>query len=114
TTPLDGVPLAAVANVVEPTMWARLGALGIADPHQYFNAGVLLMNLSLMRNEQTVDKIERLVEAKGDELTWFDQDALNVVTAGRWSPLHPRWNAQNSYWGWGHWARDVFPQDVLA
>ena len=104
---LDGAPLAAVANIVEPAMHAHVRALGIDDPTRYFNAGVLVMDLARMRAEATTEEVRRFVSVQRGGLPWFDQDALNVVCAGRWRALHPRWNVQNSLWAWGEWAIEV-------
>jgi lipopolysaccharide biosynthesis glycosyltransferase len=112
TTALGDAALAAVSNVVEPDKQPRLAELGITDPRRYFNAGVLVMNLALMREEDSLDRIMSYVAARRDELAWFDQDALNVVF-NRWHPLEPRWNAQNSMWFWAPWAREVFGEDAL-
>ena len=113
-TPLDGRPLAAVRNVVEPAMRGYIRSIGIADFRDYFNAGVLLMDLAAMREENALDAIMRYVAGRGGTLTWFDQDTLNVVFAGRWLALHPRWNAQNSFWTWTPWAEEVFESGQLV
>ncbi len=111
--PLGDAGIAAVANVVEPDRRGHVIGLGIADPRHYFNAGVLVMDLALMRREDSFSEILRVVADRGDELTWFDQDALNLVFAGRWRRLEPRWNAQNSLWFWGRWAREVFGESAV-
>jgi lipopolysaccharide biosynthesis glycosyltransferase len=113
TMPLDGAGLAAVSNVVEPDRQDHVARLGIADARRYFNAGVLVMNLGLMREENTLARIMSCVAARRDELDWFDQDALNLVFADRWHALEPRWNAQNSMWYWGPWAREVFGEEAV-
>lgn len=112
-TDLGDAPLAAVANVVEPAMHDHVASLGILDPSQYFNAGVLLIDLEWWRTEACGEQLARLALSRGGNLPWFDQDALNMVFAGRWQQLHPRWNAQNSLWVWQEWAQDVFGADAL-
>src|ERR1700722_8759355 len=103
-TPLGENPVAAVANVIEPIMRPYVLSLGLDSHADYFNAGVLVMNLDQMRAESTLDLVTRYVHARTHEFVWFDQDALNVTFAGRWSRLHPRWNAMNSFWTWTQWA----------
>jgi lipopolysaccharide biosynthesis glycosyltransferase len=112
-TPLDPHPLAAVANVVEP--WARphVEALGIRYPGGFFNSGVLLMDLDRMRAEQSSSRLFEAAADLGEHLVWPDQDALNVVFAGRWLPLHPRWNTQNIFWAWRQWAVEVFGEAAV-
>jgi lipopolysaccharide biosynthesis glycosyltransferase len=113
-TSLDGAPLGAVPNVVEPAKWAHLTSLGIADPRDVLNSGVLLLDLEALRAERAFEQLARYVAAEGSRLTWADQDALNVIFDGRWHHLHPRWNAQNSLWTWGEWATEVFGAERLA
>jgi lipopolysaccharide biosynthesis glycosyltransferase len=71
-------------------------ALGIAQPQDYFNSGVLLLNLAQMRAEGTARKLAE-VAATRRGLWYPDQDALNLVCRDRWHRLHPRWNAQSTY-----------------
>jgi lipopolysaccharide biosynthesis glycosyltransferase len=113
TTALDDSPLAAVANVVEPSKRGRVRALGIADPRTYFNAGVLLMDLDRLRSEDASSAMLRFAAENAHRISWLDQDTLNVVFNQRWKPLHPRWNAMNSLWTWASWAREVFGADAV-
>lgn len=106
--PLGEAPIGAVANVVDRGMWQHVRALGIDDPTQFFNSGVLLMDLAAMRAEESAGTLLQVAVERGHELRWPDQDALNIVFAGRWHPLHPRWNAQNSLWEWRPQAEHVF------
>src|SRR5688500_18132312 len=48
---LDGCPIGAVANVVDEGLWPHVRGLGIDDPTQFFNSGVLLMDLAALRAE---------------------------------------------------------------
>jgi lipopolysaccharide biosynthesis glycosyltransferase len=112
-TQLDA-PIAAVANVVEPTLYAHVRRLGVEDPRAVFNSGVLLMDLDRMRRENSFDALAAFArEWPPDDLVWPDQDAYNAVFAGRWQSLHPRWNAQNSLWMWPAWAGAVFGEAVV-
>jgi lipopolysaccharide biosynthesis glycosyltransferase len=110
---LGDAPLAAVANVVEPPLRPHVAALGVDYPGGFFNSGVLLLNLALMRAERSVDQLLRFAQEHREELVWPDQDALNVVFAGRWLALHPRFNAQTCLWGWREWAVEVFGADAV-
>jgi O-methyltransferase len=110
--PLDGLPLAAVPNVVECAMWPHVEALGL-DPLRFLNTGVLLMDLDRMRADGSHEAVTRAAADLGNRLVWPDQDACNVALEGRWLALHPRWNAQNSLWIWSDLARGVFGTDVV-
>lgn len=112
-TPLGGEPLGAVANVVEPEARARVRDLGLEYPGGIFNSGVLLLDLDRMRAEGSSETIMEFARRNRDGLRWPDQEALNVALAGRWAPLHPRWNAQNSFWLWRPWALEVFDREAL-
>ena len=111
---LDGGVLGAVRNVIEPGMRAHVAALGISDPRCYFNAGVLLVDLGALRAERSWERICDFVRNAGRPLTWYDQDALNVVFSGRWKALAPRWNAQNSFWFWNELATEVLGPAALS
>lgn len=95
-TRLDDVLLAAVPNPFYPFMppYPRL-RLGIGGSGEYFNSGMLLMNLAAMREADLAGQLRALARANPDYL-YPDQDALNVACRGRWRPVHPRWNAQST------------------
>jgi lipopolysaccharide biosynthesis glycosyltransferase len=112
-TSLDPHPLAAVANVVEPGVRPHVEDLGVQFPGGYFNSGVLLMDLDRMRAEQSSEQLLKAAADLRESLIWPDQDALNLVFSSRWLPLHPRWNTQNSFWGWRHWAVEIFGEALL-
>ena len=71
-------------------------ALGFDDPADYLNSGVLLLNLAQMRVENTAQQLVDYARAHPHQ-DYPDQDALNVVCRGRWLHLHPRWNAQSTF-----------------
>lgn len=112
-TELGGMPFAAVANVVEPALHGHVAELGINDPANVFNGGVLLMDLDVWRAAGAVERIVRYASTSGVPLLWADQSALNAVFAGEWVHLHPRWNAQNSFWTWRPWAEEVFGTEAI-
>lgn len=106
-TDLDRAVLGAVRNVVEPSQRERLRRLGVDDPLDVLNSGVLLLDLAAMRRAGTTDAVLGLARSRSAELGWPDQDALNLAV-GQWKRLHPRWNAQNSLWDWRPLAVEVF------
>lgn len=93
---LDAYYLAAVTNVPEQHMIAHAQDLGLDGPGAYFNSGVLLMNLELMRRHRCSEALAECARERAGELLWPDQDALNIVLGAHRLPLHPRWNAMNS------------------
>ena len=88
--------LAAVTNVFQDDLVFRAVELGFDRPEEYFNAGVMLLNLALIRRDGRIAAIREYARAHAGELLFRDQDALNVALAGRRLPLHPRWNCMNS------------------
>lgn len=93
-TDLGGTYLAAVTNVLQLDHFGLTHALGVA-PERYFNSGVMVMDLEAMRRDGCTDAVLDWAGQAG-ELTWPEQDALNVVLGEKRLPLHPRWNCMNS------------------
>lgn len=65
----------------------------LSNPHRYFNAGALLVDLVKFRS---LGIAQRAREALSNELSraiFNDQDALNFAVAGAFVELDPRWNA---------------------
>jgi lipopolysaccharide biosynthesis glycosyltransferase len=104
--------VAAVTNVFEHHYAHRPAELGLAGPHVYFNAGVLLMNLDLMRRDDCSQRLLDYGVAHARELLWRDQDTLNVVLGHRRLELRPRWNCMNAVL-WFPWAREVFGEEAV-
>lgn len=79
---LDGMPIAAAPDVGVPS-----GEGGI----EYFNAGVIIFDLTLVRSS-----LEELLNRGrvGHTLPFGDQDVLNAQFRGRWKVLSLAWNAQ--------------------
>lgn len=73
---------------------ARLAALGIPAGGVYVNSGVLLIDLAAWRAEGLTDRLMQFVRARGAELEFHDQDALNAVLHDRIRTLDCRWNLQ--------------------
>jgi lipopolysaccharide biosynthesis glycosyltransferase len=88
--------LAAVTNIFQSNHLHRPASLGLAGPRVYFNAGVMLMHLELMRRDRRTAALLDFGVAHAAELEWRDQDAMNVVLGSRRLPLPPRWNVMNS------------------
>ena len=86
--------VAAVTNAWQWNHAWRPAALGI-EPTEYFNGGVLLMNLALMRREGSSAALLRYGHEHAARLPFRDQDALNAVLGPRRLALHPRWNCMN-------------------
>lgn len=87
-------PIAAVRDVLYPVKDKHRHNIGLGYNDRYFNAGVLLFNLSMWRQNHYEEKLIEF--CKEDNYAYFaDQDALNSVFRNRWLELSPCWNRFN-------------------
>lgn len=87
---IAGVPDGAV-SVIEPFQVYTKKVLGI-NANNYFNSGVIVMNLDLLRKEDFYNKFTELF-AKYKFRVAPDQDCLNLVCKDRVTYLGNEWNA---------------------
>jgi lipopolysaccharide biosynthesis glycosyltransferase len=87
-TDMGNYPLAAVA---EPVDYTRPD-LGLHTVGEYFNAGVLLINLSAWQQQQIAEKAIGFLREFPAKAIYLDQDALNAVLAHNWLPLEDKFN----------------------
>jgi lipopolysaccharide biosynthesis glycosyltransferase len=66
--------------------------LGVKSDQIYFNAGVLLLDLGLWRNQCIEKKLINFMHNHSDKLKHHDQDALNAIFAGGYKELPTRYN----------------------
>jgi lipopolysaccharide biosynthesis glycosyltransferase len=97
TIDLEGCPVAAVLDVLDPLMKRSDPRLRTAPRvRNYFNSGVLLIDLARWREEQlserAIDYLDRCPQSP-----FKDQDALNVACDDLWKKLDPRWNFQDHF-----------------
>jgi lipopolysaccharide biosynthesis glycosyltransferase len=69
-------------------------AFNFPKEHIYFNAGVLLLNLKVLREMQLLERVKVWAEKNSHLMKHNDQDALNVILAGKIVHCHLRWNLQ--------------------
>lgn len=93
---LGDKPLAAVVesdNGVGSQTWFNLCRDGIVKADDYFNAGVMLMNLNAFRAEDnTVRKGLKFISEDSRRAQFFDQDALNYCFSTRFLKLPRKFN----------------------
>jgi len=85
---LGSCPVAAIEDI---TAKAR-PELGIYDKSQYFNAGVLLINVAEWKRQCVMEKSFQYLQDFPERLKWQDQDTLNAVLANNWYKLDKRFN----------------------
>jgi lipopolysaccharide biosynthesis glycosyltransferase len=69
---------------------------GLPPVRDYFNAGVLLIDLERWR-EREISKRAFAYLKEHPRSPHMDQDALNFAADTQWLALDPRWNLQNHY-----------------
>lgn len=76
-----------------PQQQQRLGdKLKLKNPQQYFNSGVIVMDLDAWRRHNIQSKALSIAQENYDLLDQMDQDALNIVLQDDWVILEPKWN----------------------
>lgn len=94
STDLGGHPFAACINpLYRPMVKPVREMLGIEDPTEYLNSGVLLLDLVQCRALDLSEQLRAYAIHHPDNAC-PEQDALSVLMKGRWHSLHPRWNLQ--------------------
>ncbi len=109
-TDVSATAFAAAHELCTPDMKARLvdgvryhRELGLTRDRARLNSGVLLMNLTQWRRSQLALRAFTYLRVLGDDVLWYEQEALNVVARDEYRALDPRWNVP-SQWAaqWPH------------
>jgi lipopolysaccharide biosynthesis glycosyltransferase len=96
-TDLQGAVVGAVLDGLDRQIKDRKPAVEkVPRVKNYFNAGILLIDLDKWREEGISRKALKYL-AGHPESPFSDQDALNVVCDGRWKQLDQRWNYQDHH-----------------
>jgi lipopolysaccharide biosynthesis glycosyltransferase len=98
---LGGRHLAAVQDAVVPRVSSRCGVehharLGMSADAMYFNAGVMLVDVTLWRRDRVSDDAIDYLRTYARSVVFWDQEGLNVALYGKWLPLDGRWNVNAS------------------
>ncbi len=86
--------------------------LGLAQPTDYFNAGVLVLDLTRLRRTGEHRRAVEFALQHPEKIPSHDQDALNHVVAGQWRRLDLRWNQQFKFFRYGHLALGFTHQEL--
>lgn len=87
----------ALAACLEHVGKEHLLKLGLEDNSDYFNAGVLLINVKLWCKEEVSNRALNFIKKNVTRIKYWDQDALNAVLANSWLNLNPKWNVGNAF-----------------
>ncbi|MFF7708721.1 glycosyltransferase [Pseudomonas sp. NPDC007930] len=88
----EGQVVAAVSDAPK-AVTARCASLGLAAG-QYFNSGVLLVDVPRWHQAKVTQRAFEVLEARATELCFPDQDALNIVLEGQVEFVEGRYNCQ--------------------
>lgn len=104
-TPISAHYAAAVQDVGIESKGVLLRQILAMPPEEpYFNAGVLLMNVTKWRAESVSSKVLHFINDNTDRILYADQDGLNAILWGKWVAVHPKWNvyrvAFRKYYKW--------------
>lgn len=72
---------------------AHKESLGIPNNADYFNAGVMLINLEYWRNNEVSKKSIKFIQNKFNKIKFWDQDVLNFVLQSQYLVVDSTWNA---------------------
>ena len=85
-------------DLFEQTLRRPIGAVEIKNPrsvtgenHDYFNAGVILMDLVRLRSQHYTEKFFSVL-AENENLRYQEQDVFNIVFMNNWVKLPPKFN----------------------
>lgn len=94
-TDLGNAFAAGVADIAAGQHITRLRRAGF-ELSRYVNTGVLLLDQKKWREEGLTDRFFQFIAAQRNQLSYPDQDALNIILQDRILPLDPEWNTQTS------------------
>jgi len=72
----------------------RSAVLGIGE-NDYFNSGVLLMNLAKWRSMDATNKLTDFILNNPSKIHYWDQDALSAIYHSEYLKLDEKWNFMN-------------------
>lgn len=90
---LDNHYVAAVEN----PFFQRHNELGVNKDFFYFNSGMMLLNLKLMRENDFYSKAHLIIRNEAEKLMFHDQDVFNLATEGKVLQLPIEFNFQTFY-----------------
>jgi lipopolysaccharide biosynthesis glycosyltransferase len=112
-TALGDALLGAVCDAVHPfaRQSLRQTEFHVPPDRLYFNAGVMVIPLATWRARDLGAEAIALLTAH--KFRYADQCALNLVVAGNWMRLAPRWNLQSAHY-LGEVEQSAEPPEALA
>lgn len=106
-TDISDYHVAAVENLSGHT-YKQLGI----PQDEYFNSGVLLLNLELWRRDDISNEVIRFKQENPHRISTNDQCALNGILHTRWKHLPLRWNHQTGLYRHSEQIAGFDPEEV--
>lgn len=88
--------------------------LGLRPEAMYFNSGLLVFDAARWRAEGVGRQVFDCLETNKDHVLWWDQYALNVVLAGRWRAIDPRWNQTAGIFNYPSWRESPLGREEFS
>jgi len=85
-----------LAGVVCPG-FDRHEQLEMAKDAQYFNAGVMVINLKRWRQDRVKERVIEIAKRKPEAMVFSDQCGINAIVNGKWKQVHPKYNLQGAF-----------------
>lgn len=92
---LGSLPIAAVREklyLMPDQTSTRKETLGLKSYRDYFNSGVMVVDLEKWRELDISNRALQFAVEKWHATPYHDQDAFNAVISGQWLALSPLWN----------------------
>lgn len=109
-TDISRYGLAAASNPMHEEMWAWPQEIGLDSRADYFNSGVMLINLNWFRANDIPARLIRFATQYPERIHFADQCALNALCYRDRLALHPRWNLLSAYANKG---ADILDRDEI-
>lgn len=84
--------------------------LGIPPDTRYFNAGLLLLNLTQWRATEATRRIIAYLNDHSEHVRWWDQDGLNAILHANWGELDLPWNQIPHIFRYPSWRESPFSE----
>lgn len=88
---LTGYYLAALDDYGQSGVSGAL-RLGIDEGYSYFNSGVMLLNLKMLREMKFFDEVKEYVKKNREKIMMHDQDILNALLYKKKLAMEVKWN----------------------
>jgi lipopolysaccharide biosynthesis glycosyltransferase len=77
----------------------RHASLNMKETSDYFNSGVLMINLEMWRKHNVSNRVIEFVHKNPKVILYTDQCGLNSIIDGAWKKMLPKFNLQSLFFG---------------